>query len=104
MSKLILLQDEDDYSSAPLGSSKLASFTAPQAIFNDIAKKGQDLDPFADHKRQTIADRQNEYQQRMRKLLISPARVDPFADGKYIISRCFFLFVYWGKCFFVIYD
>ena len=36
----------------------------------------------AEHKIPTIADRQNEYQQRMRKLMISPARADPFADGK----------------------
>jgi len=36
----------------------------------------------AEHKRPTIADRQNEYQKRIRNLLISPARVDPFADGR----------------------
>lgn len=77
-------QDEDDYSAASLGTSKLSSFTAPQAVLNDLAKNGSNVDPFADHKRPTIADRQNEYQQRMRNLLISPARTDPFADGKFI--------------------
>lgn len=49
---------------------------------NEIAKDGKNVDPFAEHKRPTIADRQNDYQKRMRNLLISPARVDPFADGK----------------------
>jgi len=75
-------EDEDDYTAnGQLGSSKLSQITAPQSIFNDIAKNGHNVDPFAEHKRPTIADRQNEYQQRMRNLLISPARVDPFADG-----------------------
>ena len=79
---LCLFQDEDDYSSASLGNTKLASFTAPQSVLNDLAKNGSGVDPFAEHKRPTIADRQNEYQKRVRNLLISPARVDPFADGE----------------------
>ncbi|XP_047135870.1 splicing factor 3B subunit 1 isoform X1 [Hydra vulgaris] len=74
-------EDEDDYSSAPLGTSKLSSFTAPQAVLKDLAKNGADVDPFAATRKPTIAERQNEYQQRMRNLMISPARVDPFADG-----------------------
>ena len=58
------------------------SFTAPKSVFNDIAQEGLNVDPMAEHKRPTIADRQNEYQKRIRNLLISPARGDPFADGK----------------------
>lgn len=73
-------EDEDDYS-APLGPSKLSSFTAPQSVLNELAKGGAKIDPFAEHKRPTVGDRQNEYQQRMRNILISPARIDPFADG-----------------------
>lgn len=30
-----------------------------------------------------VADREDEYRSRHRKNLISPERVDPFADGKY---------------------
>lgn len=32
-------------------------------------------------RRPTIADREDEYRSRRRLLMISPARVDPFADG-----------------------
>lgn len=30
-----------------------------------------------------VADRENEYRARHRKIMISPERVDPFADGKF---------------------
>ncbi len=40
----------------------------------------------AEHRRPTIADRENEYQKKRRIVqgAISPERVDYFADGKYI--------------------
>lgn len=53
---------------------------------NEIANEGRNVDPMAEHKMPTIADRQNDYQARMRKLLISPARADPFADGNFKIN------------------
>ena len=39
----------------------------------------------AEHRRPTIADRENEYQKKRRMVqgAISPERLDPFADGKY---------------------
>lgn len=46
---------------------------------------GEDFDPFAEHRRPTIADREDEYRAKRRKLIISPERVDPFAEGKFNI-------------------
>lgn len=42
----------------------------------------------AEHRRPTIADRENEYQKKRRMVqgAISPERLDPFADGKYTIE------------------
>lgn len=42
-----------------------------------------DFDPFADRRRPTIAEKEDEYRQKRRRLVISPDRVDPFADGAY---------------------
>lgn len=42
----------------------------------------KDFDPFADRRRQTIAEKEDEYRQKRRKMIISPERVDPFADGE----------------------
>lgn len=41
-------------------------------------------------RRTTIADREDEYRSRRRLAMISPARVDPFADG----TSAALLFVY----------
>lgn len=45
-------------------------------------------DPFAEHRPQKIAEREDEYKARRRQMIISPERLDPFADGK----LCYFLF------------
>lgn len=42
-----------------------------------------DFDPFADRRRPTIAEKEDEYRQKRRRLVISPDRADPFADGLY---------------------
>lgn len=42
-----------------------------------------DYDPFADHRRPTVGEKEDEYRQKRRRLVISPERVDPFADGKW---------------------
>ncbi|XP_045023279.1 splicing factor 3B subunit 1-like isoform X2 [Daphnia magna] len=55
------------------------TFTAPAAILNNVA--GEDFDPFAEHRRSTIADREDEYRAMRWKLIISPERVDSFAEG-----------------------
>lgn len=39
-------------------------------------------DPFAEHRAPKIADREDEYKARRRQMIISPERLDPFADGK----------------------
>lgn len=39
-------------------------------------------DPFAEHRPQKISDREDEYKRRRQKMIISPERHDPFADGK----------------------
>lgn len=41
----------------------------------------EEQDPFADRRRPTIADREDEYRQKRRRFVISPERADPFADG-----------------------
>lgn len=48
-----------------------------------IQQGGEDLDPLADRRRPTIADREDEYRQKRRRLQISPERADPFADGRF---------------------
>ncbi|KAK4024149.1 hypothetical protein OUZ56_009537 [Daphnia magna] len=55
------------------------TFTAPAAILNDVA--GEDFHPFAEHRISTIADREDEYRAMRWKLIISPERVDSFAEG-----------------------
>ncbi|XP_030760437.1 splicing factor 3B subunit 1 [Sitophilus oryzae] len=60
---------------------KRAGLGGPVALLNDIAQSEKDYDPFADRRRPTIADREDEYRQKRRRMLISPERVDPFAEG-----------------------
>lgn len=38
-------------------------------------------DPFAEHRPPKIADREDEYKKHRRTMIISPERLDPFADG-----------------------
>lgn len=49
-------------------------------------------DPFAEHRPQKISDREDEYKKRRQKMIISPERHDPFADGKFhtIVLFCLF--------------
>jgi hypothetical protein len=37
---------------------------------------------FAEHKQPTIAEREDDYRARRRKMIISPERNDPFAEGR----------------------
>jgi len=75
-------EEDEDEASAPEQGRKMPSYTAPQAVLKDM-EKGQedDYDPFAEHRIPTVASRQSEYQQRQRHQVISPDRVDYFADG-----------------------
>jgi len=73
--------DDDDGVAQDRGGRQRASYTAPLALLNDVAKSNEDYDPFAGHKKPTVASRESEYQARRRNQQISPARVDFFADG-----------------------
>lgn len=43
-------------------------------------------DPFAEHRPQKIADREDEYKKHRRMMIISPERLDPFADGNLFLT------------------
>lgn len=49
-----------------------------------IDREEKDYDPFADRRRPTIADREDEYRQKRHRMMISPERADPFAEGSII--------------------
>ena len=63
------------------GAGKRQSYTAPLAILNEPLSRENDFDPFESHKRPKITDRENEYAKRRMNQMISPLRVDPFANG-----------------------
>ncbi|CAB0035676.1 unnamed protein product [Trichogramma brassicae] len=48
---------------------------------NDEVDSDKEFDPFADRRRPTIADREDEYKQKRRRMRLSPERIDPFAEG-----------------------
>lgn len=74
--------DEDDTSTSLLGQKK-PGYHAPVAILNAIPQSDEQYDPFAEHRPQKIAEREDEYKARRRQMIISPERLDPFADGKF---------------------
>jgi len=74
-------EDVDALPSGAEGGRRAQSFTAPKALLDEIIGEGENVDPFAEHRRPTIADREDEYRAKRRKQIISPERADPFADG-----------------------
>ena len=81
---LAIHDDEPDDDETPLiGNQKRASYTAPKAVLNENRRMAEESeeDPFKEHARPTIADREDEYRARRRAMVISPQRADPFADG-----------------------
>uniref|UniRef100_A0A3P8UUC8 Splicing factor 3B subunit 1 n=1 Tax=Cynoglossus semilaevis TaxID=244447 RepID=A0A3P8UUC8_CYNSE len=72
--------DEDDTSTSLLGPKK-PGYHAPVAILNAIPQSDETYDPFAEHRPQKIADREDEYKARRMQMIISPERLDPFVDG-----------------------
>lgn len=99
--------DEDEDDGLPV-TQKRTTYTAPKAVLKDIIQQVRlrfinhnflfslvpnsffsnnfqsekdDYDPFAEHRRPTIAEKEDEYRQKRRRLVISPERADPFADG-----------------------
>jgi len=73
------MEDEDDV--VLLSQSKRPGYTAPAALLNDVAQAEKDYDPFAERRRPTVAEKEDEYRQKRRMMIISPERVDPFAEG-----------------------
>lgn len=71
-------EDEDDGIPVP---QKRTTYTAPISVLKDVTQGKEDVDPMADRRRPTIADREDEYRQKRRRIIISPERADPFADG-----------------------
>lgn len=76
---------DDEEEDVGFAQKRSSGFGANVAFYNDIAPVDKDFDPLAEHRRPTIADREDEYRQKRRRMIISPERVDPFADGEY---RC----------------
>uniref|UniRef100_A0A8C3A8B1 Splicing factor 3B subunit 1 n=1 Tax=Cyclopterus lumpus TaxID=8103 RepID=A0A8C3A8B1_CYCLU len=73
--------DEEEDSSTSLLGQKKPGYHAPVAILNAIPQSDEQYDPFAEHRPQKIAEREDEYKARRRQMIISPERLDPFADG-----------------------
>ncbi|RZF48445.1 hypothetical protein LSTR_LSTR007930 [Laodelphax striatellus] len=73
--------DDDEFDVVSFNQNKRAGYTAPVALLNDIAKSDSDYDPFADRRTKTITEREDEYRQKRRRMIISPERIDPFAEG-----------------------
>ncbi|CAF3330019.1 unnamed protein product [Rotaria sp. Silwood1] len=76
--------DEDEDYQAPSSSNiKLKNYGPSADILQNIPNIDRSHDPLAEHRRPTIADRENEYQKRRRMIpgRISPERIDYFAHG-----------------------
>lgn len=101
-------EDEDEDDDEPVRpSDKRTGFGAPMAFINDIARVSTrmrnclfflnfrfcqqsepDYDPFESRRPKTVGEKEDEYRQKRRKQVLSPARVDPFADGKFQLPLC----------------
>lgn len=103
--------DEDDDEGLPI-QQKRTTYTAPKNVLKDVIQQvsdidkiiscrisannarfqgeKEDFDPFAERRRPTIAEKEDEYRQKRRRFVISPERADPFADGLYSLFIIFF--------------
>eukprot|EP01125_Pyxidicula_operculata_P012892 TRINITY_DN424_c0_g1_i1.p1 TRINITY_DN424_c0_g1~~TRINITY_DN424_c0_g1_i1.p1 ORF type:complete len:1303 (+),score=408.89 TRINITY_DN424_c0_g1_i1:254-3910(+) len=61
------------------GRSRLPTYTAPKEFFNEVVDKNAE-DPFKDHRRKTIQDREDSYHRRRLGRQLSPERADMFSD------------------------
>lgn len=61
--------EEDDGFPVP---QKRTTYTAPTSVLKDVTQGKEDVDPMADRRRPTIADREDEYRQKRRRIIISP--------------------------------
>ncbi|CAH8363330.1 unnamed protein product [Eruca vesicaria subsp. sativa] len=77
--------DEDhnvDTNGISLVAQRLASYTAPKSILNDVAHCEDDGNDGGLKRRQSIAEREGDYRNRRLNRVLSPDRVDPFAMGE----------------------
>ena len=75
-------EDDEPLAAAPSGGgAKRATYTAPLAVIKDVPSSEENFDPLADRKRARIIDREDDYRKRRMNQIISPVRVDPFANG-----------------------
>ncbi|ESQ56173.1 hypothetical protein EUTSA_v10024248mg [Eutrema salsugineum] len=76
-------EEEETTTGGSLVAKRLASYTAPKSILNDVARSHEDDDNGGGFKRrQTIAEREGEYKNRRLNRVLSPDRIDPFAMGE----------------------
>lgn len=75
--------EDDDVENVPISQKRSGGYTAPASLLNDVAQSDKDYDPFAEKRRPTIADREDEYRQKRGRMIYSPERSDPFAEGLY---------------------
>ncbi|CAI5446674.1 unnamed protein product [Caenorhabditis angaria] len=73
-------EDDVDEDSAPSGPKKAINYAQPHKFIEEVAKASEDVDPFADTRSKTIAERQSKYHERAQRRQISPDRVDAFVD------------------------
>jgi len=72
--------DHDDYDTNIMDTSSIKrSINAPSSFLTEMVD--EDHDPLEGKRVPRVADREDEYRARHRKLLISPPRIDPFEDG-----------------------
>ena len=60
---------------------KRGQITAPAQFLKEAAQHDEDFDPMAEYKRPKIVDREDEYRRRRQNQVLSPMRIDPFANG-----------------------
>ena len=72
--------DQDEEDDQPL-LPKRGQITAPTQFLKEAAQAPDDFDPMAEYKRPKIVDREDEYRRRRQNQVLSPMRIDPFANG-----------------------
>eukprot|EP00049_Salpingoeca_infusionum_P023676 m.13363 g.13363 ORF g.13363 m.13363 type:complete len:1252 (+) comp5937_c0_seq1:470-4225(+) len=59
---------------------KKRAFTGQQSLIDEVRNQGDEEDPFADYRRKTITEREDDYHRRRLNRMLSPERADPFAE------------------------
>ncbi|KOB67861.1 Uncharacterized protein OBRU01_19224, partial [Operophtera brumata] len=78
--------EDDDVENVPI-NQKRSGYTAPASLLNDVAQSDKDYDPFADKRRPTIADREDEYRQRRQIMKEQYLRAEETELRKKLLER-----------------